>query len=85
MRKDAYNEYMRSLNEALTKQNKLDVLGTTFNESFLEQSYTDYATLSVKTYQRGLSKVFFDPDVNENGHFLVKGPVGKGLGITNQS
>ena len=85
MKKDAYVEYMRSLDEALTKENKLDVINTSFDESFLEQSYKDFATLSVKTYQRGLSKVFFDENANENGHFLVKGPVGKGLGITSES
>jgi hypothetical protein len=41
--------------------------------------------MTIKTYQRGLSKMFFDEKVNDNGHFLVKGPVGKGLGITNES
>lgn len=41
--------------------------------------------MSVKTYGRGLSKVFFDPEASKNGHFLVKGPVGKGLGITSES
>ena len=41
--------------------------------------------MTIKTYQRGLSKIFFDKQVNQNGHFLVKGPVGKGLGITKES
>lgn len=83
MKKDMYNEFMRSLDEALDKKKSNCCGATSFDKKFLDQSYADFATVSVKTYQRGLSKIFFDKEANENGHYLVKGPVGKGLAITN--
>lgn len=64
MKKDAYKEYMRSLTEALTKKNKLEAVNTSFDESFLDQRPVDFATMTIKTYQRGLSKIFFDKQVN---------------------
>jgi len=90
-----YNEFMRSIDEAMNNEDKMcssiktkfsnKYEGTTFNQKFLDQSYAEFATVSVKTYQRGLSKMFFDKEANQNGHYLVKGPVGKGLGITKES
>lgn len=87
MRKEMFDEFVRSIKEGMELKDKAEVKskGVTFNKKLVDQSYVNFQTLSVKTYHRGLSKIFFDRVANANGHFLVKGPVGKGLGITNES
>lgn len=82
-----YEEFARSIKEGMELKDKAEVKskGVSFDKKLLDQNYVNFQTLSVKTYHRGLSKIFFDRIANNNGHFLVKGPVGKGLGINKDS
>lgn len=74
MQKDFY----RSLVEAVTNKGSFDT-------SLLDSTDCESVFVGIKTYNlnKGVSKRVFD--FNEKHSFEIKGPMGRGLGLTNKS
>ena len=94
MHKNMHAEFIRTMDEVLEAHRTSNGSAklpeaTLFNQELIRKASmsSSYATMTVKNYHQpyGVSPLFFDKDAKNNGSWIVKGPVGKGLGVTRDS
>lgn len=94
MHKRMHAEFIRTLDEVLlahrTSGGDANIHDATlFDQELLRGACksSSFASMTVKNYHQpyGVSPLFFNKDAKNNGTWIVKGPVGKGLGVTRES